>query len=75
MSKMLRFPPGHMTMGRAIEIVKSGLKDQTISMAAKAEAIEIVAELETHNSITKDDLVSALRWVCSTYDLVESAND
>lgn len=75
MSKILQFPPGHMTMGRATEIVKSGLKDPTISMHAKAEAIEIVAELETHNSITKDDLISALRWVYSTYDLVGSAND
>ena len=31
-------------------------------------AIEQVAEMETHNSVTKEELVSALRWLFRHYD-------
>lgn len=35
-----------------------------------SDAIEKVAEMETHNSITKNDLVGALRWIYEHYDLL-----
>lgn len=39
-----------------------------IRSVTKALAIEKVANMETHNSITKDELVNALRWLYKHYD-------
>lgn len=56
-----------MTLGAAVAIVKYHLADDAPHIT-KAAAIEMVARMETHNSIKKDDLVGSLRWLFDTYD-------
>lgn len=56
-----------MTLGAAISIFKYHLSDDA-DPDIKAKAIEMVARMETHNSIKKDELVQALRWIFDTYD-------
>ena len=70
MPKMIQFPSFSVSLQEAIEIVKYRLNDADIAMQSKVMAIEMVADMETHNSITKDDLVSALRWIYEHYDLL-----
>ena len=50
-------------VSQACAIVKNGLDDESISIQTTVLAIGKVAEMETHNSITKDDLIRALRWL------------
>ena len=64
----LIFPTFNVSLGEAVIIVKSRLEDETISIPTKVLAIEQVAEMETHNSITKDELVGALRWLFRYFD-------
>lgn len=52
----------------AVEIVKAGLQDPGISIRTKTLAIGRVAGMATHNSVTKEDLVNALRWIFEHYD-------
>lgn len=52
----------------AVEIVKAGLQDPDISIQTKTRAIEQVAGMATHNGVTKEDLVNALRWIFEHYD-------
>ena len=66
--KVVEFPTYNVSLGQAWEIVKNGLDDDSISIQTKVLAIEKVAEMETHNSITKDDLVRALRWLFKHYE-------
>lgn len=61
-------PPYHMEYGEAWEIVKLRLNDETVSIPRKIQAIEIVARMETLNSITKDELQKAMRWIFDHYD-------
>ena len=42
-------------------IVRDRMEDDSIPIPTKVLAIEMVARMETHNSIRKDDLVAALR--------------
>ena len=64
----LIFPTFNVSLGEAVIIVKSRLEDETISIPTKVLAIEQVTEMETHNSITKDELVGALRWLFRYFD-------
>lgn len=64
----IRFEPENITLGQAVSIVKFSLDDPIVHPNAKLIAIQKVAEMETHNSITKDELVSALRWIFGRYD-------
>lgn len=68
MSKPIMFPTYNITLGEAWEIVKHRLDDNTIAIPSKVLAIEKIARMETHNSITKDDLVHALRWLFDHYE-------
>lgn len=66
--KVIRFPTYNITLGDAIMIVKFHLDDDAISIPSKVLAIEQVADMETHNSISKDNLIHALRWLFEHYD-------
>lgn len=68
--KTVRFPSFNVSLSEAIEIVKFRMDDPSIAMQSKVMAIEQVAEMPTHNSITKDELVGALRWIYKHYDLL-----
>ena len=65
---VVEFPTFNVSLGQAWEIVKNGLEDERIPLQTKVLAIEKVSEMETHNSITKDDLVRALRWLFAHYE-------
>ena len=67
-SKPIRFPTYNVSLGEAVAIVKHRLDDDTIALPSKVISIEKVARMETHNSITKDELVCALRWLVDHYD-------
>ena len=68
MSKVKLFPTYNISLGEAVAIVKYKLDDESIALPSKVLAIERVAEMETHNSITKDELVRALRWLFEHYE-------
>lgn len=68
MSKVKPFPTYNISLGEACAIVKHNLDDESIAFPSKVIAIEKVAEMETHNSITKDELVAALRWLFRHYE-------
>ena len=55
MTKQIQFPTYNTNMGDAWLIVKERLDDETIALPSKVIAIEKIARMETHNSITKDD--------------------
>ena len=66
--KVIRFPTYNISIRDAWEIVKYRLDDEGIALQSKVLAIEMIAEMETHNSITKDDLVKSLRWLFDHYE-------
>ena len=66
--KLIRFPTFSVSLTEAIEIVKHRLYDETVPLQTIVCAIERVAEMETHNSISKNDLVNALRWLYEHYE-------
>lgn len=68
MAKIIEFPTDNVSLGQAIGIVKFGLNDLGYSTPQKVKAIERVANMETHNSITKNELISALRFLFEYYD-------
>ncbi len=68
MAKAIQFPSYNVSLGEAWEIVKYRLNDDTIALQSKVLAIEKVARMETLNSITKDELQKALRWLFDHYD-------
>ena len=68
MAKAIPFPSYNVSLGKAWEIVKHRLNDDTIALQSKVLAIEKVARMETLNSITKDELQKALRWLFDHYD-------
>ena len=51
-----------MPIGKATAIFKN-INDDKHSASEKIEAIKTVINMETHNSITKDDLIRALDWM------------
>lgn len=65
---VINFPTNYVSLGQAIGIVKRKLDDNTVPIETKTVSIERVALMETHNSITKDDLVKCLRWLFDHYD-------
>lgn len=69
--KTVRFPSYNVSLSEAIVIVKHRLDDSEIAIPSKVLAIEHVANMETHNSITKNDLAGALRWLFRHYDFGE----
>lgn len=66
--KMIRFPTYNVSLPEAIEIVKHRLYDETVPLQTIVCAIEQVAEMETHNSVNKDELVNAMRWLFEHYE-------
>lgn len=68
MAKPIRFPTYNVSLGEAWEIVKYRLNDDTIALQSKVLAIEQVARMETLNSIKKDELQNALRWLFDHYE-------
>lgn len=66
--KSVVFPTNFISLGMAIDIVKFKLDDQTIPLGTKMLAISRIAEMKTINSITKDELQKALRWLFVHYD-------
>ena len=68
MKKIKTFPTYNVSLGQACAIVKYKLDDDSIAIPSKVLAIEKIAEMETHNSITKDELVKALRWLFEHYE-------
>lgn len=66
--KFVPFPTYNVSLGEAVGIVKGRLDEDTIAIQTKTLAIEQVANMETHNSITKDELVNALRWLFDHYE-------
>lgn len=67
----IKFRPNGVSAKQAIEIVRGGLQDPIIHHETKVMAIQKVAEMETHNSIKKDELVAALRWLFERYEFGE----
>lgn len=65
------FPTFNVSFGMAVDIFKNRLQDESIPFETRILAIEKVADLETHNSITKKELVNALRWIFEHYDFSE----
>lgn len=65
---MIPFRTRNISTGQSVDIVKHGLEDPDIHMETKVLAIQNVIEMETHNSISKDALLNALRWLYYTYD-------
>lgn len=51
-----------MNTGKAIGIFRN-INDGKYSASEKIEAIKTVINMETHNSISKDDLIRALDWL------------
>ena len=66
--KVVEFPTYNVSLGWAVYIVKECLDDDTIAIPTKVIAIGKVAEMETHNSVTKDDLLRSLRWLFEHYE-------
>lgn len=65
---VIEFPTYNVNLGDAILVVKHHLTDEEIAAETKMISIQKVAEMETHNSVTKDDLVNALRYIFNTYE-------
>lgn len=68
MADVFHFPTYNVSLGDAIVIVKRCLNDDGVELESKLLAIEKVTNMETHNSITKDDLIKSLRWLFEHYD-------
>ena len=68
MAEPIKFYTNNITLGKAWEIVKYRLDDDSIAIQSKVIAIEKIARMETLNSITKDELQNALRWLFDHYD-------
>lgn len=68
MAKTIRFPTYNINIGDAYMIVKYHLDDDTIALQSKVLAIEKVANMETLNGVTKDELQNALKWLFNHYD-------
>lgn len=66
--RTIQFPTFNMTLGVAWRIVKYQLEDDAIAIPSKVLAIEKIARMETHNSITKDDLIRCLCWLFDHYE-------
>lgn len=54
-----------MTKGEAAAIIKDIHSD--MDPERKLAAIQEVVDMETHNSVTKQDLIGCLRWLVEDY--------
>lgn len=68
MDNVLKFPTDNVSLPQAIGIVKAHLYDEDVSFKSRVLAVEKVANMETHNSVTKEELVRALRWMFENYE-------
>lgn len=68
MAKSVIFPTYNVSLGDAVRIVSFHLDDENIALQTKVIAIGKVANMETHNSIKKDDLIHCLRWLFDHYE-------
>ena len=68
MAKTIRFPTYNVNYGDAYVIVKHKLNDESIALQSKVLAIETVANMETLNGVTKDELQNALKWLYNHFD-------
>lgn len=68
MRKLIRLPAKDISLGDAWAIVKHSLDDESLPCEMRVSAIKKVAEMATHNSITKAELINALRWLFEHYD-------
>lgn len=66
--KVVQFPTYNVSLGDAVRIMSFHLDDESIALQTKVISIEKVANMETHNSVNKDCLVRALRWLFEHYD-------
>lgn len=66
--KIVSFPTHDVSLHEACYIVKYALDDDSVAYQSKVMAIEKVSEMETYNSISKNELVNALRWIFKYYD-------
>lgn len=65
---IIRVPrKGPMNIGTACAIFAQ-LDSPKYEIEEKIEAIELVANMPTHNSISKDKILNALRWIFKHYD-------
>lgn len=71
MAKIIQLKTKNVTLWEALDVVKTGLEDPTIHPCTKLLAMQKVSEMETHNSITKAELIGALRYIFSRYDFPE----
>ena len=69
--KLLCFPGYNVSVDEAVSIVKFSLDAPDIQEKTKVLAISHVADMGTHNSVAKNELISALRWLFKHYDFVE----
>ena len=68
MSNEIVFPDSD---AQALKIVKYSLKSSDVTIIEKTKAIQRVAEMRTHDNLTKADLIFALRWLFRHYDFLE----
>lgn len=68
MSNEIMFPD---TNAQALKIVKYNLENPDVTISEKMAAIQRVAEMRTHDDLSKTDLISALRWLFQYYDFLE----
>lgn len=68
MDNVLKFPTDNVSLPQAIGIVKAHLYDEDVSFKSRVLAVKKVANMETHNSVTKEELVRALRWMFENYE-------
>ena len=67
----VNFPTANVSLPQAHSIVKYHLDDDSIPIKTRTIAIRQVAEMETHNSTTKEELVGALLWIFDHYEFEE----
>lgn len=59
-------------IGRAVAIFKA-IEVANVTYKEKVGAIKMVAEMPTHNGITKDEILKAVRWLLEeTFEWEES---
>lgn len=65
-------PSMTLNLGKSIEIVKFHLDKPDFSVPMKTLAIEKIARMETHNSVTKDDLLLNAYGFCLIITIFEA---
>ena len=64
-----------MTLGRAIAVVKSiNSPDPNADRKEKVEAVRVILEAATLNSITKQDLLRIIGWLCNQLAMSEETH-